>query len=132
MWALTPTLVSLGAGLIIGIIGYFLKRTMSRVDKNEQDINSVKEIYTPSKTHDKHFEECKSEIKQIKEDYTPKQTHEKDFDECRNDIKQIKEDCITKEDFFREMGKFDRKLDRQDEKIDRLINMLLNGKVEDK
>lgn len=132
MGSLTPTLLSLGAGLIIGIIGYFLKRTMSRVDKSELDISLVKENFTTLKTHDKDFGECKNEIKQIKEDYTPKQVHEKDFDECRNDIKQIKEDCITKEDFFREMGKFDRKLDRQDEKIDRLINMFINGKADGK
>ena len=36
----------------------------------------------------------------------------RDRDECRGDIKQIKADYITKEDFFREQAKTDRKLDR--------------------
>lgn len=48
----------------IGIITYFLKRTIDRIDK------------------------------------------------CESDIAKIKEDYITKEDFFREQGKNDRKLDR--------------------
>lgn len=48
----------------IGIITYFLKRTIDRIDK------------------------------------------------CESDIAKIKEDYITKEDFFREQGKTDRKLDR--------------------
>lgn len=52
------------------------------------------------------------DIKNVREDYTPKSMHQKDFDECRQDIKQIKEDYITKEDFFREQTKTDRKLDR--------------------
>ncbi|MDO5125352.1 MAG: hypothetical protein Q4D35_03130 [Ruminococcus sp.] len=48
----------------LGVISYFLKRTMDRIDK------------------------------------------------CESDISKIKEDYITKEDFFREQGKTDRKLDR--------------------
>jgi hypothetical protein len=48
----------------IGIISFFLKRTIDRIDK------------------------------------------------CESDIAKIKEDYITKEDFFREQGKTDRKLDR--------------------
>lgn len=48
----------------IGIITYFLKRTIDRIDK------------------------------------------------CESDIAKIKEDYITKEDFFREQAKTDRKLDR--------------------
>ncbi len=53
-----------------------------------------------------------ADIKQIRADYTPRAEHRKDLDECRGDIKQIKADYITKEDFFREQAKTDRKLDR--------------------
>lgn len=35
-----------------------------------------------------------------------------ELDHCKSDIARIKEDYITKEDFFREQGKTDRKLDR--------------------
>lgn len=38
--------------------------------------------------------------------------HEKDLKECKDEIKHIKEDFLTKEDFFREQSKTDRKLDR--------------------
>lgn len=112
MGSIIPTVVSLSAGLIIGIIGFFLKRTMSRVDKSETDISNIKEKYVTSQQHDKTVDECKADIKQIREDYTPKQAHEKDIDGCIFDIKAIKEDYITKEDFFREQTKTDRKLDK--------------------
>ncbi len=35
-----------------------------------------------------------------------------ELDKCKTDIAKIKEDYITKEDFFREQGKTDRKLER--------------------
>ena len=35
-----------------------------------------------------------------------------ELDKCREDIAKVKEDYITKEDFFREQAKTDRKLDR--------------------
>lgn len=41
-----------------------------------------------------------------------KPDHEKDLKECKDEIKHIKEDFLTKEDFFREQSKTDRKLDR--------------------
>jgi len=105
-WAIT-TAITLG----IGAITYFLKRTMSRVDKSEDEIGKLKEDSIKKPELKENISELKSEIKQIREDYTPKETHEKDFDECKNEIKQIKSDYIMKEDFYRELNKVDRKLD---------------------
>ncbi len=82
------TIISIAVTTIIGVITFFLKRTISRVDKNEDD------------------------IAKIKGDYSPRAVHGKDIDELRMDIKKIKEDYITKEDFYREQNKTDRKLDR--------------------
>ncbi len=65
-------------------------------------------------------EELKSDIRKIREDYTPKDTHQKDFKECRDDIKEIRENYLTKEDFIREIGKMDRKLDR-------IVDMMLES-----
>lgn len=104
--------VSTAVTLVIGIIGYFLKRTMSRVDKHDTDIEKIKEDTIKKAEHEKDMSEVEADIKKIREDYTPKETHSKDFDECRDDIKKIKEDYITKEDFFREQQKTDRKLDK--------------------
>lgn len=45
----------------------------------------------------------------IKEDIA---AYDKDMKEVREDIEKIKANYITKEDFFREQAKTDRKLDR--------------------
>lgn len=102
-----------GAGIttLIGIIGYFLKRTMNRVDRHDEDIDKIKVATVRTETYNDNLAELKTDIKQIREDYTPKTVHVKDYDECRKDIKQIKEDYIMKEDFYREINKVDKKLD---------------------
>ena len=49
---------------LVGIIGYFLKQTMARVDANEKDVAEIKENYEPTKNHDKDikaFNETKKE-----------------------------------------------------------------------
>ena len=51
------------------------------------------------------------DIEQIKKDYTPRSVHERAYDEVRGDIKKITENYLTKEDFFREQAKTERKLD---------------------
>lgn len=118
-------LISTAVSVVVGIIGYFLKRTMSRVDKHDDAINDIKERTIRTEDHEKSVSELKQDIKQIREDYTPRDTHLKDFDECKVDIKKIKEDYITKEDFFREQNKTDRKLDR-------IMDILLEMKGEKK
>lgn len=79
----------IGATLVIGLIGFFLKRSVWRV-----------------------LDEMEKTVKDIRENYTPMSIFNTSMDECRSDIKKIKEDYITKEDFFREQAKTDRKLDR--------------------
>lgn len=69
---------------VIGVVSFFLRRTVSELD------------------------ECKKEIAHTKNNYAPKSM----IDECRRDIAKIKEDYITKEDFFREQSENRRKLDR--------------------
>lgn len=108
-------IITTGVALVISIIGYFLKRTMGRVDKHDADIAKTRErqirIEGEIEQHNEAINEEKEDIKQIKENYTPKRTHIKDMDECKIDIKKIKEDYIMKEDFYREINKVDRKLD---------------------
>ena len=50
-------------------------------------------------------------VEEIKRDYTPRNIHEKSYDELRADIKKIMENFLTREDFFREHAKVDRKID---------------------
>lgn len=106
-------LILLLAGSVTGALTYLIKRSVfGKVDKIENRVEYVEKHYTLKKEHEDNLKECKEDIKSIRQDYTPREMHEKDFDECKNDIKKMKEDYITKEDFFREQGKTDRKLDR--------------------
>lgn len=77
MGSILPTVISISAGLVIGIIGFFLKQTINKVN------NCV-----------------------MRDDFN------KAITVCNEDIKSIKEDYITKEDFYREQSKVDRKLDK--------------------
>lgn len=106
-WIIT-TVITMG----IGIITYFLKRTMHQVDKQGEEIRRIDGLMVKKADLKESTEELKKDIRQIREDYTPKNIHEKAFDECKEDIKHIKAEYLTKDDFIREMNKMDRKLDQ--------------------
>ena len=106
-WIIT-TVITMG----IGIITYFLKRTMHQVDKQGEEIRRIDGLMVKKSDLKESTEELKKDIRQIREDYTPKNIHEKAFDECKEDIKHIKAEYLTKDDFIREMNKMDRKLDQ--------------------
>lgn len=106
-WIIT-TAITLG----IGVISYFLKRTMSLVDRHGAELQAVRDKAASKGDLKEQTKELKEDIRKIREDYTPRDTHQKDFDECRRDIKEIRENYLTKDDFIREISKMDRKLDR--------------------
>ena len=96
-WIIT-TAITLG----IGVITYFLKRTMNQVDNQGA---KIQEMFNQMQTKAEQKEQTvklEGQIQKIRDDYTPKEMHEKDFDECRMDIKQIKAEYLTKDDFIRE------------------------------
>lgn len=106
--------------VIVGVIGFFLKRTITTLDRLEDKINN-NIVTKPDYKHD--IAEIRDDIKKIRDDYTPRELHEKDFDECVRDIKTIKDNFLTREDFFRSETKTDRKLDM-------IMNTLLEYKGE--
>lgn len=106
-WIIT-TAITLG----IGVISYFLKRTMSLVDRHSAQLQQIREDTASRDDLKEQTKELKEDIRKIREDYTPRNTHQKDFDECRKDIKEIRMNYLTKEDFIREISKMDRKLDQ--------------------
>ena len=55
--------------------------------------------------------------------YTPRTTHDKDVGELREKISRISENYLTKEDFYRENTKTDRKIESANQKIDRVIEL---------
>lgn len=104
--------ITTAATIGIGIISYFLKRTMNQADKTLNRLETMERGAATREELKDYNESLKEEIKEIREDYTPQKTHEKDFDECRKDIKDIRAHYLTRDDFIREMNKMDRKLDK--------------------
>ena len=47
-----------------------------------------------------------------------------DWTECHNDIKAIQRNFLTKEDYFREQAKTEKKLDQ-------ILNLLMKGRLSD-
>ncbi len=88
---LFTNLIYLAITTALAIIGYFLKKTISDVDKKA----TREEFCRLSEDMDKMAEDM-----------------DKTTEKLSLDIASIKEDYITKEDFFREQAKTDRKLDR--------------------
>jgi hypothetical protein len=78
------SIISIAAGLLFGIIGFFLRRAFNQVDRLETEKASRIE-----------FIDLKCQL-----------------DDHASTIGNIKTNYLTKEDFFREQAKTDRKLDR--------------------
>lgn len=83
------------ASAAIGIIGYFLKRTMNTTDSHGRDINEIKRTYV-----------TKDELKEIKSELRDM------VKELSADISQLKNSCLTKDDYYRKQVESDRKVDR--------------------
>lgn len=96
-------LVSTGA---IGIITYFLKRTMSKQDRHEEDINHIKLTYV-----------TKDELKELKQETSSA------LEKLQTDVEEIKDKSLTKADFYRLQSNTDSKID----KIYDLLLKLNNG-----
>lgn len=90
----TPLMV-LMISTIIGIFAYFLKRTINEVDNCRVDINYMKEKFV-----------TKDAIDKFQDDVSDK------LDTIQSDLNQVQINYIPKEDFFREMSKIDKKIDR--------------------
>ena len=90
-WA--KVLIPIVATLVIGIIGYFLRQSFTRIDRMH------------------------SEITQLRQDTVRRNEYDKDIDELRNDVKDIRDNYIKREDFYREISKLDRKLDQIMDKV---------------
>lgn len=83
--------------VILGIIGYFLKRTMDRNDKNEMAVQELRDnLLTLS---DKYA--TKAEIREIKAS----------MEKLSENIDYIKEHTTKNEDFIRTMARLESKID---------------------
>jgi len=85
-------------GAVTSIIGFFLKQTFKRLEAHEKTIAEIQRTYV-----------TKIELKEIKDD-----------------INQLKEKMLTKEDYYRSQLRMEQKIDKQNEKIDKMYDALLN------
>ena len=82
---------------VLGVIGYFLKRTMDRNDKNEAAVQELRDnLLTLS---DKYA--TKAEIREIKAS----------MEKLSENIDYIKEHTTINEDFIRTMARLESKID---------------------
>lgn len=88
-------LVSLGITAVTSVIGYFLKRTMSKQDQHERDINHIKLTYVD-----------KTELKEFKSDVN------KNLDKLQQDVEDIKENGLTRREFLQVQNKTESKIDK--------------------
>lgn len=118
-------LVGLLATTLTGAVVYLVKRTLfSRVDELSREVGEIRDSTVKKADYEKSQEKMSGSIEEIKRDYTPRSVHEKSYDELRADIKKIMENYLTREDFFREHAKVDRK-------IDMLLDFAMKGKGND-
>jgi hypothetical protein len=91
VWWVITTLVTLA----IAVIGYFLKRTVSKTDENDKDIQVIKQTYVTQDDFKEYKDQSRGDIKQL-----------------TSDMGELKEKCLFKEDFYRTQAATDKKLDR--------------------
>lgn len=89
-WAITTL-----ATLAIGIIGFFLKRTINKTDEHDKDINVIKQNYVTQDDFAAYKNQSRDDMKQL-----------------TADMSELKEKCLFKEDFYRTQASTDKKLDR--------------------
>ena len=111
-WIIT-TAITLG----IGVISYFLKRTMNQLDCTVQQLQKIERDSVTKADLKETTDELKKDINKIREDYTPRDTHQKE-------IKEIRQNYLTKDDFIREINKVDRKVEQM---LNMMIEMTRNG-----
>lgn len=81
--------------IALGVIVYFLKRTMNRVDQHDADINHIKLTYVTKKDLEKMEGELKSEIRQL-----------------TDSVGEIKEKVLYKDDFYRTVVDINRNIEK--------------------
>lgn len=117
--------VLLLGGLVV-LAEFLLKRSLfGRIDEMSSEIKSIDDNTVKKADYDKAHDAIVKDVEQIKKDYTPRNVHDKAFDETKADIKKITENYLTREDFFREQAKTERKLDSTERKIDKILELLL-------
>lgn len=99
VWWLITVIVT----VVIGIIGFFLRRTMTRQDKHDDDIEHIKLTYV-----------TKDDLKEVKDDFKAS------TDKLQKDVEEIKDKCLTKRDYIERQTQTEARLNQ-------IYDLLLKG-----
>lgn len=110
-------------GGVTTLLSWLLKRSYEKVEKKADNAATKVEV-------DKQLDLCREQIRAIQETYTTRATHDKDIGECRDQISKISQEYLTKGDFYREQAKTERRLEQQNEKLDRVLEILMQIRKE--
>ena len=97
-------------GGLTGALGYMIKHSFDKIEKKL-------DTAVPKEDFDTKIANHEAQIRKIQE------TYDKDVGELREKISRISENYLTKEDFYRENTKTDRKIESANQKIDRVIEL---------
>lgn len=103
-------IISVGISAIVGIIGYFLKATMNRVDKAESKLQ-VQEINKAERTE---LSELRDDLKELNDKFATKEEVrevKETMSKITKDIDFIKEKSVRSDEFVRVIGRLESKLD---------------------
>lgn len=103
-------IISVGISAVVGIIGYFLKATMNRVDKAESKLQ-VQEINKAERTE---LSELRDDLKELNDKFaTKEEVHEvkEAMNKITKDIDFIKEKSVRNDEFVRVIARLESKMD---------------------
>ena len=97
---------------VLGIIGYFLKRTIDRQDKVESDVNKLKE----NAVTEADFKELTAIVSELRDKFVSKEEMRdlKDtIKEMKASIDDIKDNTVRDKDFIRSITRLESMLDNR-------------------
>lgn len=100
------------AGGAIAIIGYFLKRTIDRQDKVENDVNKLKE----NAVTEADFKELTAKVSELCDKFVSKEEMrelKESIEKIRTSIDDIKDNTVREKDFIRSITRLESMLDNR-------------------
>lgn len=95
-------------GVLYTIAGYFLKKTIDRADKHDNEIRSIENNYLKKED----AESLKGDIEEIKKNYTPRKDFDEALHEIRDDLKDLNKNSISRDEFIGSQRELSNKLDQ--------------------
>ncbi len=102
------TAVTIGAvlSIIIGVVSFFLKRTMTDIDRHGIAISDIQKNYVKREELDDREKEIRNDIKQETSAVVTA------IQDLAKEIKGVQVNYISKDDFFKENVRIEKKIDR--------------------